>query len=146
MVPEDGLLRRELLEQHIIFPHSNNVPMGTDVDKSSFDAYGDLKVNDRFSHRKVAPLSFSISRTPMDTSPPEYQLHQVVYCGRIQRILRGLWIAQMLIRSSATFGILYKGLASRDLGEGCTRFCLASPSHFCPWTLERESIGIRCAL
>jgi hypothetical protein len=59
--------------------------METDVDKPKFNAYGDLKVENRFSHRKAAPLSFPYSHTPVDTPPPKSQLHQVVYYGRIQR-------------------------------------------------------------
>lgn len=64
---------------------------------------GALEVDDQFSHRKVAPLSFPNSQTPLDPPPPKSQLHQVVYYGRIQRIHLGGWMAQMLIRSSATY-------------------------------------------
>ncbi|PMD27925.1 hypothetical protein NA56DRAFT_696943 [Hyaloscypha hepaticicola] len=75
------LLSRELFEQAIICPNSNKVPMGTVIDKPNCSAYGALEVDDRFSHRKVAPLSFPNSHTPADTPPPKSQLHQVVYYG-----------------------------------------------------------------
>jgi hypothetical protein len=76
------LLSRELFEQLIICPHNNKVPTKTVIDKPNCSAYGALEVDDQFPHRRVAPLSFPNSHTPVDT--PHLSLSFIKLCTMVE--------------------------------------------------------------